>query len=86
MLIQQFDEDPTAAQNILLPDPRRTSAFWLFGVSARIPVHPTVEIIAGLDNLTNEIQSDLGDPTTDHNWGPLSGRSWRLGLRWHLDR
>jgi len=85
MLIQQFADDPTSAQNILLPDLRRTPGFWLVGLSASVPVHHRVDVVAALDNLTDEIQDDLGDPTTDYNWGPLSGRAWRLSLRWHLD-
>jgi outer membrane receptor protein involved in Fe transport len=86
MRIQQFDQDPTAAQNVLLPDLRETDGFWLAGVSVRVPIHHQVDVVAAMDNLFDEIQSDLGDPTADYNWGPLSGRAWRLSVRWHLDR
>lgn len=86
MKIQQFDEDPTAAQNVLLPELRETEGFWLIGLSARLPLHHQLDLVAALDNVLDEIQTDLGDPTTDYNWGPLSGRAWRLSLRWHLDR
>ena len=51
--------------NVDLPDP--------FG-----PMTPT-NWPGGIDNVTDELQNDLGDRTTDFNWGPLAGRSWRLG-------
>ena len=39
-----------------------------------------------VDNALDEIQTDMGDPTTDYNWGPLVGRTWRAGVRVYLDR
>jgi outer membrane receptor protein involved in Fe transport len=86
MLIQQFDEDPFAAQNILLEEMRETSSFWLVNVSAQVPIVKHLDLILAADNLADEIQTDMGDPTTDYNWGPLVGRTWRAGLRVYLDR
>ena len=43
--------------------------------------------VAWNETLARELgwPGDLGDPTTDYNWGPLVGRSFRVGLRFHLD-
>ena len=65
---------------------RETPGFWLLKLSAEVPLTRRVTLKAAVDNLTDRIQNDLGDPTTDYNWGPLAGRSWRAGLRFHLDR
>jgi outer membrane receptor protein involved in Fe transport len=80
MLIQQFD------QIGLLDELRETDPFWLVSASVQVPIHRHVDLVLGGDNLADEIQDDLGDPTTDYNWGPLTGRTWRAALRVHLDR
>lgn len=86
MLIQQYNEDPFAAQNVLLEEMRETSSFWLVNVSAQVPVVRRLDLILAVDNALDEIQTDMGDPTTDYNWGPLVGRTWRAGVRVYLDR
>ncbi len=86
MLIQQYNEDPGAAQNILLPEMRTSDDFWMVNLSFRAPIGKYLTLEGGLANLTNKLQTDLGDPTTDYNWGPLNGKSYRLGLKYHLDR
>jgi outer membrane receptor protein involved in Fe transport len=63
---------------------RRTPEFWLLNLTSEIPLSRRVSLLATVNNLTNEIQNDLSDPTTDYNWGPLAGRSWRAGLKVHL--
>jgi hypothetical protein len=80
MLIQQFDALGPLDEMIT------TSGFWLANLTFLLPVTKRIELIGGIDNITDKIQTDLADPTTDYNWGPLSGRSWRLGYRIHLDR
>ena len=83
MLIQQFeDSSVTMGQNSLLPEMRSTDSFWLVNFSFEIPAGRQIEIVGGVDNLTDYLQDDLGDPTTDFNWGPLAGRSWRAGVRY----
>jgi len=87
MLIQQFSatgvrpapESPFP-RNRLLNELRRTDDFWLVNLSAEIPLKHGMSLLLAANNLTDEIQSDLGDQMTDYNWGPLSGRSWRLGI------
>jgi outer membrane receptor protein involved in Fe transport len=80
MLIQQYDDtDPV---NGLLEELRSTPSFWIAGISFLTPLTRSIELAGGIDNITDELQSDLGDPTTDFNWGPLAGRSWRLGIRY----
>ena len=86
MPIQQYNENPAAAQNVLLPEMRDSGDFWLVNLSFRAPLGKHLTLEGGVANLTNKLQTDLGDPTTDYNWGPLNGKSYRLGLKYHLDR
>jgi outer membrane receptor for ferrienterochelin and colicin len=92
MMIQQFADDPTALPappaipSILLDDMRETPGFWLVNLTFQVPLAGGVDLFGAVDNLSDRIQNDLDDPTTDYNWGPLTGRAWRLGLRYHLDR
>jgi outer membrane receptor protein involved in Fe transport len=93
MLIQQFSPElapfpppnPDDPLSLLLPNMRRTPGFWLAGLAFRAPLGRDLELVGGVDNITDRIQTDLRDPTTDFNWGPLTGRSWRLGLRYSQD-
>jgi outer membrane receptor protein involved in Fe transport len=81
MLIQQYDEDLFAFP-LLLEEMRETPGFWLVNFSFRAPLWKGLELLGGVDNITDRLQNDLDDPTTDYNWGPLAGQSWRLGLRY----
>ncbi len=85
MWIQQFNADGISP-NGLEQAFRRTDDFWIGTLSAVIPLNESIEFQINLDNFTDEIQNDLGDPTTDFNWGPLAGRTWSAGLRVHLNR
>jgi outer membrane receptor protein involved in Fe transport len=82
MLIQEFD---LLGPRFLRPPlfrfdgMRETPGFWLASFSAGVPLARGLELSVAVDNLTNRIQNDLGDPTTDYNWGPLAGRSYRVG-------
>jgi outer membrane receptor protein involved in Fe transport len=80
MLIQQADEDLFAFP-LLLDEMRETEGFWMVNFAFRAPLTENFELIAGVDNVTDRVQNDMDDPTTDYNWGPLAGRSWRAGLR-----
>ena len=71
---------------LLLNDLREVPDFWLWNLGLTAPLGKYIEIQAGIDNIGDYIQEDLGDYTRDYNWGPLTGRSWRLGLKFHLDR
>ena len=87
MRIQQF-EDPLTAPSLetLLTEMRQTPGFWIVNASFSVPVGEHYGIVGGVTNLTDRIQGDLDDPTTDYNWGPLTGIAWRLGMRYYLDR
>lgn len=82
MLIQQYDDEGPLAVPLLLEEMRETPGFWLVNFSFRAPLWKGLELLGGVDNITDRLQNDLDDPTTDYNWGPLAGRSWRLGLRY----
>ena len=84
MLVQQFADNPLTGANILLPELRPTPGFWVVGLSGDLPIDRQISLNIAIDNLTDRIQNDLGDPTTDYNWGPLTGRSYRASLRWRI--
>jgi len=87
--IQQFRYLPPGVltvENLLLDDLREVDDFWLVNFSFVVPVTSWLEITGGIDNLNDYVQNDLGDPTRDYNWGPLTGISYRLGLRFALNR
>lgn len=86
MMIQQFAAEASTASNLLLDDMRPTPGFWIASISAEVPVTRRLGLALGVDNLTDYVQEDLGDPTRDYNWGPLTGRSYRIGARFRLDR
>lgn len=88
-LIQQWDirgASPDNSFNGLLDAMRPIGGFWLTNLSLIVPVTRNIELAAGINNFDNFVQWDLGDPTRDYNWGPLTGRSYRLGLRIRLPR
>jgi outer membrane receptor protein involved in Fe transport len=95
MLVHWFDPDnpqelppgfPIFLNNGLQEEPRWTDGFWLVNLSAEIPIRHGFDLVAAVNNMGDYIQTDLGDPATDYNWGPLNGTSWRIGLKYHFDR
>jgi outer membrane receptor protein involved in Fe transport len=85
MSIQQFTRLPSNSE-LNTEEMRQTPPFWLIHLSAGVPLNRHVSLIGTINNVGNRIQDDLGDPTTDYNWGPLAGRSWRAAVRVRLDR
>jgi outer membrane receptor protein involved in Fe transport len=88
-LIQQFEylEPPRfTVRDLLLPEMREVPSFWLLNFSLAAPLSPGFEVVAGIDNVTDYVQEDLGDPTRDYNWGPLTGTSYWFGVRIALNR
>ncbi len=77
MMIQQYHADPTSSTNLLLAEMRSTDPFWMVNMSFTVPLGRYIDLSGSINNLTDEIQNDLGDPTSDYNRGPLSGRSYR---------
>ncbi|MCU0253499.1 MAG: TonB-dependent receptor, partial [Acidobacteria bacterium] len=88
-LIQQYEylEPPRfTVTDLLLPDLREVPAFWLLNFSFAAPLSPGFEVLGGIDNINDYVQEDLGDPTRDYNWGPLTGRAYWAGVRIALPR
>ena len=85
MLIQQFTRLPFNSE-LDTETLRRTPGFWLVNLAAEVPLTRRVVLLLAVANLTDRLQADLGDPTTDYNWGPLTGRAWRGGLKFRMDR
>ena len=83
MPIQQFERLP---QNSRLDteNMRETPGFWLVNLSTELPLNAHVALLLAANNVTDRIQDDLGDPTTDYNWGPLAGRSWQAAVKVRL--
>jgi outer membrane receptor protein involved in Fe transport len=83
MPIQQFERLP---QNSRLDTEkmRETSGFWLINLSTELPLNRHVGLLLAVNNVTDRIQDDLGDPTADYNWGPLAGRSWQAAVKVRL--
>ncbi len=88
-LIQQYAEIDSifelTTENLVLDEMRSIGGFWTINAGVTIP-YRSFEINFGVDNLTDEIQYDLGDPTRDYNWGPLAGQTLRLNLRYRFER
>ena len=78
--IQQFD--PFS----LLDEPRHVAGFWTGSLGVSATVARYVELNAGVDNVSDFVQTDLGETTRDYNWGPLAGRTFRFGVRMRLGR
>lgn len=45
-----------------------------------------VSLFVGVDNVTDEVQSDLGDPRFDYDWGSLRGRYVYGGIAWRFEK
>lgn len=80
------EEKRQASDSGLLDEMRPVKGFWLANLSLTAPLTKSIEFSAGLDNVTDFIQTDLGDPSRDTNWGPLAGRTIRFGVRFRLNR
>jgi outer membrane receptor for ferrienterochelin and colicins len=85
MLIQRFDND--------VPDPTftrigdhiefvETDDYWVVNLAGSIDLPSGFTIFAGIDNVGDYVQDDLGDPHFEYDWGPLRGRYLYGGLRY----
>jgi outer membrane receptor protein involved in Fe transport len=63
-----------------------SDSFWAVNLGARKDFPSGLAFYAGVDNLFDEIQSDLGDWHFDTNWGLLRGRYVYAGLGFHLEK
>ena len=71
---------------ILFDDFVESEDFWVTGLSVAKAFTNGVSLFVGVDNITDYVQSDLGVKYRDHNWGPLRGRYYYTGLRYHFKR
>ncbi|UCF67159.1 MAG: hypothetical protein JSV80_15490 [Acidobacteriota bacterium] len=78
-----------------LPDPvtssdrielRATSPFWTYHAAARAGLGAGLGLVVGVDNITDEVQPDIDDPSVDHPWGPQPGRYVYARLTYAFDR
>jgi outer membrane receptor protein involved in Fe transport len=81
MLIQQYDRIDG-----LLEELRPTPDFWIVNAGFTVPLSRRFDLYAAVNNLNDYVQDDLGDPSTDFNWGPLAGRSRLFGLKIRLPK
>ena len=85
MRIQSFDR--TTPQPPLASDAigfASTPAFWTLNASASWALGRGLGLFVGVDNATDYVETDLGLPWFDHDWGPLRGRYVYGGLSYRL--
>ena len=63
-----------------------TDDFWLVSVNLRKAFASGLDLVAGVDNVFDEVQDDLGDPHFDYNWGSLRGRYVYGGLTYRYSK
>jgi outer membrane receptor for ferrienterochelin and colicin len=69
---------PTPIQSFLFTDVAEdlteVEDFWVVNFAVSKAFTAGMSVYAGVDNVFDYFQSDLGDPAYDYNWGPLRGR------------
>ncbi|HKQ61076.1 MAG TPA: TonB-dependent receptor [Candidatus Polarisedimenticolaceae bacterium] len=88
-LVQRFDEtmpDFTLGGSEVQPGFVRTDPYWVVNLALSIRLAKAWTIFAGVDNIGDTVQSDLGDPHFDYDWGPLRGRYAYGGASYRLKR
>jgi outer membrane receptor protein involved in Fe transport len=61
-----------------------TPAFWTFNLRFEGRIQKHVTLYGGVDNITNEVQTNLDNARYEYNWGPLRGRYLYMGARFEL--
>lgn len=61
-----------------------TPSFWVLNLRAEKSIGDRFSVFGGVDNITDEFQTNLESPRYDYQWGPLRGRYYYAGLRWTL--
>lgn len=90
MLIQHYDNVPLSAFPPTLPpgglreDYLETPGFWLLNLNAAVDLGKHVRLALVLDNVFDEVQDDLDDPSTDYNWGLIRGRYTAAALSYRF--
>lgn len=89
MVIQYFDGNNlqpdelfSQTQPWLIPTP----SFWTMNVRIGRTFSKGIDAYLGVDNVTDYVQTDLGNPAIDHDWGPLRGRYYYVGMGYRYGR
>lgn len=85
MKIQRFADFPEPELGYDESSLYDTGGFWLASLEASKSFGRDVIGFVGIDNITDEVQSTLGDPHFDYNWGALRGRYVYAGARLVFD-
>ena len=80
MLIQHMQASGASVIGGTLTDFHATPAFATLSVRYDQTLPKGITLYAGVDNATDFIQTTLGKPRYNHNWGPLRGRYVYGGL------
>jgi outer membrane receptor protein involved in Fe transport len=83
MLIQQMQASGASAIGGTLTDLYETPAFATLGVRYDQTLPKGITLYAGVDNATDFIQTTMGKPRYNYNWGPLRGRYVYGGLSYN---
>ena len=71
MLIQEMpDREGLSLVDTVIDTP----ALWIYNLRGHVRLNDHFTVKAGVDNISDKIQSWLEDPRYEHNWGPLRGR------------
>lgn len=89
MVIQYFDRDnlqPDALFSETQPWLIPTPSFWTMNVRLGRTFAKGIDAYVGVDNVTDYIQTDFGNPAIDHDWGPMRGRYVYAGVGYRYGR
>jgi outer membrane receptor protein involved in Fe transport len=89
MVIQYFDRNnlqPDALYSETQPWLIPTPSFWTMNVRVGRTFKDGFDAYLGVDNVTDYVQTDLGNPAVDHDWGPLRGRYVYAGVGYRYGR
>jgi outer membrane receptor protein involved in Fe transport len=90
MFLQTFDRENPVIEPGYFSETQdhlvETEPFTLVNLRVEQRFPKGVSLYAGVDNLGDEFQSDLGDPRFDYNWGALRGRYVYGGIGWNFGK
>jgi outer membrane receptor protein involved in Fe transport len=86
-LIQWFDADRRDAYaSETQPTLVGTPQVWTVNLRLDTPLRRGVGLFVGVDNATDYVQTDLGNPQVGYTWGPLRGRYVYGGVTYRFDK
>lgn len=63
---------------------RDTRSFRVYNLRVEKGVYRGLSVFAGVDNITDEYQDWLDDPSNEYQWGPLRGRYYYGGISFQM--